>query len=355
MGRKKRARLVFKIFSGLIACLILFLVLEITQRVLDYRSGRFVQSEDAVQARKYSIFVASDDPIQIYEARPDYVKGGIRYTESSGILRPDDVPAVKPAQDFRIAVLGDSITMASIWRYEDRYTSLLETQLNADPPAGGKAFQVLNFAVDGYRTIQEARRLERTAIQFDPDLVVLQYCLNDPGSSNTPTVWFQDPPVPPLSHLFDLVLSRLRLLHYDARRTEYVPVVGPGQMEADYWYRLYEPDEKSWKTVVEGFQRIAACAKTRNAPVLLVIWPFFLEEGWLSGGSGAFHDQVSKAGRAVGFEILDLIEAFRDHSVFDLRERAGDIFHPNLKGHQMAAKAIESKVRSMMGNAPRSP
>jgi len=48
----------------------------------------------------------------------------------------------------------------------------------------GKKIKVLNFGVPGYNMAQELEVLRAKALRFKPDLVILQYCINDEHISN---------------------------------------------------------------------------------------------------------------------------------------------------------------------------
>ncbi len=86
-----------------------------------------------------------------------------------GFLEPDDDLSLG-AEEQRVVVLGDSIAD------QDYFPKMLEAVL--DTRLGGGA-DVLNLGVSGYGTVDEARWLERWGARLEPDLVVLQFCLND--------------------------------------------------------------------------------------------------------------------------------------------------------------------------------
>ena len=78
---------------------------------------------------------------------------------------------------FVIAVIGDSHTYSSrSARREDSFPARLEHHLMA---LTGKNVKVLNFGVPGYNMAQELEVLRSRALPFKPDLVILQYCIND--------------------------------------------------------------------------------------------------------------------------------------------------------------------------------
>jgi lysophospholipase L1-like esterase len=280
--------------------------------------------EQGRQARRRSIWQASDDEVLIYEHRPDY-QGR---TESHGILRGTEASLDKTG--FRVVVLGDSIAAALRLPPSSSFAARLEEELG---------IEVLNFAVNGYRTVQEARLLELRAARFSPDVIVLQYCLNDPGNSKTPTIWFRK-------------RSRSRLVRAltDPRDSAYVPVFGPDYGTADYWFRLYDPESRSWRSVERAFEAVARIGREQDARCVLLLFPLLLD-GWKRKTVQPFHDQVTHAARKAGMEVIDLLSLYESIPVEDLRRAPGDIYHPNARGHAIAAQALARHLRREVADA----
>jgi len=293
--------------------------------------------------KESSIYRASSDPLLLYEYRPDYIADGRRWTESAGILRATDVPRTKPAGVFRIAVLGDSVsTMLSLRRKTGAlpWPDLMEERLKRT----GRAVEVLNFGTDGYGTLQEARLLSTKVLDYDPDLVLLQYCFNDAATSFTPAIWFvaDDRPASWLfSHVASL-LRRERTDEFSPRHSRYAPFLGPTTPDALAWWReMYDPGSVGWRRVETGFRRIAAAAGERSIPVVLVVFPLLLDAGERNSFVQEIHRRVVRLGRDHGFRVVDILPAYAAHPVRDLMERPGrDVYHPGPLGHQVAARVI---------------
>ena len=81
---------------------------------------------------------------------------------------------------FRVAVIGDSFTEAlQVQPQAQDYCSVIERNLPECPVLRGRKVEVLNFGVYGFGTAQELIMLRRRVLQWSPDLVVLQFYLND--------------------------------------------------------------------------------------------------------------------------------------------------------------------------------
>jgi hypothetical protein len=81
-----------------------------------------------------------------------------------------------------IAVIGDSQTYSSrSKKWENAFPNRLEYHLRV---LSGQKVEVLNLRVPGYDMHQELEVLRVKAMPFKPDLVTLQYCINDEHISN---------------------------------------------------------------------------------------------------------------------------------------------------------------------------
>ena len=81
----------------------------------------------------------------------------------------------KPANTFRIAVLGDSFTEAMQVTQDKSFTSVMQQSLAGCPALAGKNIEAMNFGVSGYGTAQELLILRHYAWDYSPDVVVLAF------------------------------------------------------------------------------------------------------------------------------------------------------------------------------------
>jgi lysophospholipase L1-like esterase len=121
-----------------------------------------------------------------YELKPDL--HDVRYktvhvTTNSAGWRDKEWTLAKPPDTFRVAVIGDSFTMADGIEIEDVYHSLLEERLNAQ--GGAHKYEFLNFGVAGYQLPQYVAVIEKRALAYQPDLILVGFSTND-------FVWFED-------------------------------------------------------------------------------------------------------------------------------------------------------------------
>ncbi len=91
----------------------------------------------------------------------------------------------KPANTFRILVLGDSVTFGHGTLDDTTYPYLLEQRLRAWRPEVN--WEVWNLGVPGYNTRQELDYLEEIGPRAQPDLVVVGFFPNDFTGNNAAT------------------------------------------------------------------------------------------------------------------------------------------------------------------------
>lgn len=153
-------------------------LLEIMVRALDLRPppkrlGGFWQSDQLLGWKH----LANSEGWVIGEGGPGEFH---YYTKiSSKGLRDHEYSYEKDANVFRILVLGDSFAAAMHVPLEDAFHEVLERRLNA--VAGSTTrFEVISTGVAGYGTDQELLQFRSEGYKYQPDLVVLVFCSNDP-------------------------------------------------------------------------------------------------------------------------------------------------------------------------------
>ena len=290
----------------------------------------------------------STNPGIVYEARPG-LRGrfhGRPITINSRGMRDRELPLEKPPNTFRIAGLGDSVMFGWGVGQDETYLRVLERKLNALPPPHPR-FETLNFALPGYNTAMEVAAFEAKALDFDPDLVIIQFVNNDWGVPH-----FMRKPVEPWardrSFLWDFVTARLGraapaaeggLLDGDlvglegAERAEvlepYRPMIG-----ADGYRR--------------AMKRLAGLTRPRGLPLVLL-------RGTCSEAQRRVIDEVAAEH---GIHVLDIgawsDRVLAERGVPPTREAkraalwvSADDHHPNALGHEIYATGLAGTLERL--------
>lgn len=265
---------------------------------------------------------------------------------------------------FRIIALGDSITFGNSLPLGSTYPSQLQQMLDKS----ATDYEVLNFGVGGYDIIQEVALLEHRALSYEPDLVVIGFCLND--------VFIASPNLEYIERIqkykSNRILRSFRLVQYIVNTIDRIRI-GTWMREKnqpEVFARDYEgmiavigeeehelrdlirrvPDEfpsKWYKNELRigrlryGFERIAALAEKENFSVVVLTFP------WLVGDSTFYphqlaHSIVELEARRTGFDVLDMLKEFTNAGMDNLR--INDMVHPNEKGHRLVAEKLKKYV-----------
>jgi hypothetical protein len=167
--------------SALILCSLLagYILVEVGYRafayVTIYEELRSAAGRAFIEG-KYSVF----DQHTGYRYEANLVLPNFR-TNSHGLIAREEFPVEKPADEYRIGVIGDSFT-ANITS-TIRWTDVVEDALNASSAwrvlVGGRRTRVINFGLDGIGFPQFGAVAERIALPFDLDLALVNAIGND--------------------------------------------------------------------------------------------------------------------------------------------------------------------------------
>jgi len=118
----------------------------------------------------------ADPDLQFRNAPNRHVAAaGVEYDFNELGMRERPVGA-KSAGEYRVLLLGDSVTMAWGVPFEDTPGIQLERAASA---RSGRSVRTLNAGVGGYNTVQELAFLRKFGEALEPDLVLLLYAGND--------------------------------------------------------------------------------------------------------------------------------------------------------------------------------
>jgi hypothetical protein len=111
--------------------------------------------------------------------------GEIRYRVNADGFRGRRYARPKPDRTFRVLVLGDSIAFGYGVEEEQTFSHLMEARLQR--LVTDRSVEVVNLAGGGYNPYNELALLADVGASYQPDLVLVQFCIND---LNDPTLHF---------------------------------------------------------------------------------------------------------------------------------------------------------------------
>ncbi|TDJ76021.1 MAG: hypothetical protein E2O39_03435 [Planctomycetota bacterium] len=297
-----------------------------------------------------NLFQPSSDPIQRFENRP----GGsqrILYRDAPGErarvvwmavnsqgFRGPTVSRKKPAETFRIACVGDSHTFGHGVAACDTWPAELSAILGARFP--DRNIEVINCGVENYDTMQEYIWLRDKVLDFSPDLVVMQFFVNDARAQDLPREPVRRDWIIRLSHPSrDGLVRRLR----DASRLADLVLDGVWRRHglaifSDLHSEFYREPRAEWLRVQSALRSTRDELAGRGIGYGLALYPFLVRSGEHLTSYECF--EVVKAFCVEeGIRVLDAEPAFLASDVDSLRNSPHD-FHGNPEANRIFATAV---------------
>jgi hypothetical protein len=155
---------------------------------------------DALDFQKINSFVTigytgflqpADDQYVWYEVKPnlnELFKMRQMTTNSQG-LRDQEYSLKKPANTYRVAVIGDSFTFGDGVDNDSVYHAIVEQKLNSK--SDSLQIELLNFGVAGYDLLNYLGVIQAKALAYEPDLILIGFCGNNDDDLADEAQWNQ--------------------------------------------------------------------------------------------------------------------------------------------------------------------
>jgi hypothetical protein len=297
-----------------LAAEIVFRFYAIGWKALSYQATKSV-----VSLGEAGLLRPSDEPAIEYELKPNQDKlfKLARLRTNSVGLNDVEYALEKPAGTYRVVVLGDSLTMASGVEQGAAWHAVLEQRLAFESP--DFRYEFINFGVGGYHTGHYLAVLDRRAMRYSPDLVLIGFTSgNDHQVPPAPRRFI---PKPERNGFFSsFFLTGMENL-YQIRQEEELngrPLTGPQ---------------------ARSLTHVLGAVKDRcdeaGVPVVLV---------YLARVPDARLAGVRSAAEALGIEVIDTTPAFREIPFSATRILPID-GHPNVLAHRIYAETVYAHLR----------
>jgi lysophospholipase L1-like esterase len=258
---------------------------------------------------------------------------GVPVSINSHGHRDREYTVEKPADVYRIVILGDSTTFGWGVPEEQTVAKILERRLNEDP-ARRRRFEVLNAGVGNYDTVQEYTHYLTFDRAFHPDLVVLEYFINDAE----PVPQERHPSLIGHSYLWAFASSRFdRLLRFTGSRPNW----------KEYYAGLYNDGRPGMQAAKKALADLAAATRADGASLLVTILPELHE---IDNGY-PFTQQEQKIKDVLAANQvpeMDLIEGLRGHGPESSLWITPDDDHPNGKANSLIVDRMLPWVRDRL-------
>lgn len=352
--------------------------------------ARLIYKERYVVFELQGIHQPSEYPEILYELRPEahlsfFYKDQqetIHYRINSLGLRGDEIKPEKPLKTIRIITLGDSVTFGVRIDQPNIYSQQLQKLLNdwAEEQNIPVGFEVLNPSACGWNTFNEVSWLEKRGIRLKPDIVLLQFSMNDvddplvhmgttvlyhlkeipreffpadpgrAGRENIFTRTYKDITLGEVVTLYGQKMSKLFTLALQTYQALKSRISAKKQGEnSSLWLSwcldiLVNEEAEQVKWLKRQFRRLKTLSDFHNIPVAVVIFPLSYQLNSENPVYKGAIDSVKKYIREAGLDCFDLTPAFSSVSQTDqfCLYLPGDASHLNCNGHRFTAQQIFS-------------
>jgi len=242
-------------------------------------------------------------------------------------LRDQDYDYERPPGIRRILMLGDSITFGWGVPVEHTVSKHLERLLQES----GHRVEVINTGVGNYNTTMEVEYFLTEGYRFDPQVVVLNFFINDaePTPTYTPLTLLQRH-----SHAYVWLTGRVDVVfrHLDQRQTWW-----------EYYRGLY--NSPGWKAAEESIARLATYCHRNGIGLLIANYPELREMKHYR--FDRVRTLVQEAAEGNGTTYLDLYEAVRNEEAPMLWVTEPDP-HPSRHAHKLFAESMLPTIEDML-------
>jgi lysophospholipase L1-like esterase len=245
-------------------------------------------------------------------------------------LRDREIPYERTPGVLRILMIGDSVTFGWGVGQEETTSKRLEKLLN---DANIRA-EVINAGVGNYNTAMEVEYFLSDGLKYTPDLVVLNYFIND--AEPTPVYsrygWWATH-----SYAYAYLAGRLdMLMRRLSQKTDW----------REYYTGLYAADASGWDTAKKLMRLLAETCAARKIRLLVVHYP---ELRILADYPFRSVERLVRTeAERLGIAYLDLHGAVRDIEPSKLWVTPPDP-HPNALAHALFARAIFDLLEPTLG------
>lgn len=302
----------------------------------------------------------SENPVLQYELLPGSRDGDFRINEAG--LRSRAFRVEKEAEVFRILLIGDSIAYGFGVEQNETFSVQFEDLHSMYWPDAQGRVEILNLGVAGYNIDQIVENLLVRGLQFDPDLIVYGFCLNDPMTYSfefealkvqlsQAKASYREGLMGKRGYL--LSMSRLFLLAKYAWTSAHDQGSDQSKLEDKQWTaiaddsydrffsRVYE-DVSALNRLGSGLDQLKQIAREVDVPVVTVIFPLFhhLDAYRLE----QLHGKVQEMHLEREMRVYDLLRLFGNLHDSQGRVYVHNVLHPNRLGHRLAALYVLLKL-----------
>lgn len=296
-------------------------------------------------------------------------------------LRDDEVATPKPPNVWRILLLGDSIAYGMLVPREEAFPDRVERQLNA----WSGPVEVVNSGVSGYTPYNQLQYYLAHGRAFDPDLVVVAFCMNDvanprlhwgytgdvirnipdaaiPNKEYDLAVQRQRSSLLKRAALYESLEWRMRALFargagggaVGAGNVDGVPVYITGEDRLSI-HVLLDAATPEWRWLTTTYAQLHDAVVADGAEFVAVMFPvaYQLDPDY----PYLPQENLAQFFRGRAIEHIDLLPHFREHRAqglfFENADGSVDSWHLSPRGHELTSELMSVALQRLRSPVPR--
>jgi lysophospholipase L1-like esterase len=269
-------------------------------------------------------------------------------------FREREFPITKPAQTYRVAVIGDSFTYGQGIEEAERFTNLLESSLNKK--SFQRRYEVLNFGKPGAQTADEIVTLKDVVLKVQPDFILLQWFINDVEGPEQKFKYDVLPLIPSRSLAeFFHTSSGLYFLMENGWYTLQANLGMTSSYPEFLRERFQDANSSSSKAYVTMLRRFIQLARGNDIPLAIVLFPYLVSDLDHEYPFAFLHNLVLDVCAMEHVPCIDLRSTFapytRPENPNRLQVNRFDA-HPNALANNLATKRIHDELEPIVTIEP---
>jgi hypothetical protein len=279
----------------------------------------------------------------------DTKRKGMAPTNGLG-YRDDDHAIPKPAGVRRLVSLGDSFAWGASIEVDDTYARRVVRGLGRTH--AGERWELVQLALPGMNTVEQASQLVEEGLAYGPDVVVLGFVLNDSEDENAAEArrardWVEEKKERKSqvrrflnrSVLYRMVTGRIYATLENRRRTT-------------AYLSQFAPDYPGWIAAQKALRLMGNTCREKGVPFVVMIFPLFGQPLDDRYPFTDVHARVAQAAGEAGARVVDLLPVYRGLRNDVLVVDGADDEHPNEIAHRIAATALLKALDDVLPRPP---
>ena len=261
-------------------------------------------------------------------------------TNSLG-FRGDDTYLQKQESEFRILLLGDSITFGYYSNFDETFGNLLENKLKQS--GHKKKYCVINAGVANYNTAQELDLLKDKAILVEPDLTILGFYINDIIQDEKDLLIRSTDILFPRRLYFSWLanLRRSKFLSFLEHRICMLKFFSNLDIDSESMINI--SIESAWSKTLAQIKQMRDFCHAHNSKFAVVVFPNGVQVG-RTYTAGNYQKRLIDFGKKENIPIIDILPVFNATGDFRTVYYEQDLIHPKPMGNSLVAEEIYKYV-----------